>query len=813
MAKLITFLALLVSSGLAMPQQPKNSITITETLPKPTVTTTTKVTQQQAAPGTTLHGGAYDFPDAFETIVDGKTLTMMPPVSVSKISRNFDRPLISIPTPDPEPTPETKPTTTSSPTPLTTTVVVSDPNRSISHNPLTTIVVEAPPGTKGGNTSPTPLTTMVLSRQSPDLTASLVQTTSAKSSSMLRIGTWDLPDAFESVVDGRTLTLMPASSAPKFTQQQPQDAPAQETVTFTADTVVVTATQPTAELPAQETVTFTAETVVVTALLATVSVSQPKSTVSVAVLTTVIPPQQAAWVQAQDLGNRVPVHEPTKTVLDVTWVTEGPHVAVLPGKKPNTIEIVYEDDAEAVKWLQAHGLDPKNHGLGAQGHRNNLQAAAPTKTVPLDITWVTEGPHVAVVPGKKPNTQEIYYEDDAEAVKWLDAHGLDPKDYGLGAQGHQNNAKAAPAGKSVVSLDITWVTEGPHRLPAGYTLKSGYSLHGRAAATSDAADPQSTKHPRWDMFSVASRWTEGLASHKTKVEPTYEPSQPTEPPATPVAEPFTPSQPKLSTLSQTDHPANLLRMPPTTLLTKVSKVRYVQARGTPLRMGDLELPDAFESVVDGKTLTLMPVSSIPKVSAVPQGGPQVVEGDPPAAVTVTQTDVAVVTVTEGVEEAPPLATPQPPFVEPEPDESEEDPEESHRNPHPQLTDLDRPIFDHYPQGLCSGIRFYDQTSDASPDVMDCLHIAHNIRHDGQWEIDLFFHRHRQIVQYGGCAVGIQGRNNIYIDTTAYVSYEDVIEIIYGSVELFGHSGKVGAKGYMDCHYKFGGTRRLFWGLY
>lgn len=111
---------------------------------------------------------------------------------------------------------------------------------------------------------------------------------------------------------------------------------------------------------------------------------------------------------------------------------------------------------------------------------------------------------------------------------------------------------------------------------------------------------------------------------------------------------------------------------------------------------------------------------------------------------------------------------------------------------------------------CGESSFIDQTSDASPTVQDCLQIATNIAGGGRWEVEAIIGLQHQLVEYGTCAFGVQRAQvgAFYF----YVGNADIIDIINTSVDRFGSSGLVGAKGFMWCNPTLlsPGTN---WGLY
>ncbi|RHZ59790.1 uncharacterized protein CDV56_103839 [Aspergillus thermomutatus] len=99
---------------------------------------------------------------------------------------------------------------------------------------------------------------------------------------------------------------------------------------------------------------------------------------------------------------------------------------------------------------------------------------------------------------------------------------------------------------------------------------------------------------------------------------------------------------------------------------------------------------------------------------------------------------------------------------------------------------------------CGTLMFVDQTSDASLTVSDCMQIVKNIQNtDGDWEVENAIGNQHQLVQFGSCAFGVQGKGkNGNVDF--HIGAQDIVDIITDLVNKFGGSGKVGAKGEMSC---------------
>ena len=117
-----------------------------------------------------------------------------------------------------------------------------------------------------------------------------------------------------------------------------------------------------------------------------------------------------------------------------------------------------------------------------------------------------------------------------------------------------------------------------------------------------------------------------------------------------------------------------------------------------------------------------------------------------------------------------------------------------------------------PKDDCESSSFIDQTSSASPSVDDCMHIVNNIvGTDGEWTVQTIGKAQHQLVQYGSCKFGIQA-TNLHGNVNFKIAAQDIVDIIDASVQQFGGSGKVGAKGYMDCKGNIN-SQDVMWGLY
>ncbi|EEA29070.1 conserved hypothetical protein [Talaromyces marneffei ATCC 18224] len=113
---------------------------------------------------------------------------------------------------------------------------------------------------------------------------------------------------------------------------------------------------------------------------------------------------------------------------------------------------------------------------------------------------------------------------------------------------------------------------------------------------------------------------------------------------------------------------------------------------------------------------------------------------------------------------------------------------------------------------CGDSTFVDQTSAASPKVDDCLQIVANIQNTlGEWEVENAVEQQHQLVQYGTCKFGVQGKGiNGNIDF--HIGAQDIIDIIHSSISKFASNGVVGSMGEMNCN---GNVKQqaVEWGLY
>ncbi|KAF4464653.1 hypothetical protein FALBO_8509 [Fusarium albosuccineum] len=109
------------------------------------------------------------------------------------------------------------------------------------------------------------------------------------------------------------------------------------------------------------------------------------------------------------------------------------------------------------------------------------------------------------------------------------------------------------------------------------------------------------------------------------------------------------------------------------------------------------------------------------------------------------------------------------------------------------------------ENLCGDSSFENQTSGASPRVVDCQQLNYNIRNGGTWFVG---GSQRQLASYGDCAFG--ARVNAGPACWArWVGNQDIIDLINDSIARYGGNGLVGAKGEMKCN----GGCTVDWGLY
>jgi len=88
----------------------------------------------------------------------------------------------------------------------------------------------------------------------------------------------------------------------------------------------------------------------------------------------------------------------------------------------------------------------------------------------------------------------------------------------------------------------------------------------------------------------------------------------------------------------------------------------------------------------------------------------------------------------------------------------------------------------------------------------------NLGADAVWEVENLAQQQHQLVQYGSCALGVQGTSNGGVTDFFHVGAGDICSIVNGALFAFGWEGKVGAKGSMNC---YGAPNHISveWGLY
>lgn len=116
------------------------------------------------------------------------------------------------------------------------------------------------------------------------------------------------------------------------------------------------------------------------------------------------------------------------------------------------------------------------------------------------------------------------------------------------------------------------------------------------------------------------------------------------------------------------------------------------------------------------------------------------------------------------------------------------------------------------QDKCHISSFEDQTSDASPSVSDCQQIIKNIQGypTSTWTTGIA--SQRELVHFGACQFGVESKSCADGDVTFEVGAHDIIDIITEAIKRFGGSGRVEAKGTVDCAGNVHDTT-IEWGLY
>ncbi|KAF5007497.1 hypothetical protein FDECE_6185 [Fusarium decemcellulare] len=106
------------------------------------------------------------------------------------------------------------------------------------------------------------------------------------------------------------------------------------------------------------------------------------------------------------------------------------------------------------------------------------------------------------------------------------------------------------------------------------------------------------------------------------------------------------------------------------------------------------------------------------------------------------------------------------------------------------------------ENLCGESSFENQTSGASPRVVDCQQLNYNIRDGGSWLVGGF---QRQLASYGDCAFGARVNDGL----ACWVGNHDIIDLINDSIARYRRHGLVGAKGEMSCN----GGCTVVWDIY
>ncbi|KAF7126015.1 hypothetical protein CNMCM5793_002374 [Aspergillus hiratsukae] len=114
---------------------------------------------------------------------------------------------------------------------------------------------------------------------------------------------------------------------------------------------------------------------------------------------------------------------------------------------------------------------------------------------------------------------------------------------------------------------------------------------------------------------------------------------------------------------------------------------------------------------------------------------------------------------------------------------------------------------------CGDSSFENETSDASALVEDCLQIIKNIQGDAgtDWTTQVVGKNQREIASSGSCAFGVEA-TTVDGNVNFVVGGQDVIDIINEAIRQFGGSGKVGAKGNMNCNGNVK-SQPVLWGIY
>lgn len=87
-----------------------------------------------------------------------------------------------------------------------------------------------------------------------------------------------------------------------------------------------------------------------------------------------------------------------------------------------------------------------------------------------------------------------------------------------------------------------------------------------------------------------------------------------------------------------------------------------------------------------------------------------------------------------------------------------------------------------------------EETDASPLISDCQQLAHNIRGDGRWKVNLY-DGWKRIASYGTCAFTAVSP---WGELGGWIGNEDVRDLIFDAIGRSKRSDRVGARGEMPC---------------
>ncbi|EPE06554.1 glycoside hydrolase family 18 protein [Ophiostoma piceae UAMH 11346] len=123
-----------------------------------------------------------------------------------------------------------------------------------------------------------------------------------------------------------------------------------------------------------------------------------------------------------------------------------------------------------------------------------------------------------------------------------------------------------------------------------------------------------------------------------------------------------------------------------------------------------------------------------------------------------------------------------------------------------------PCYIQPPPDFCEISNFFNQGSDASPSVDDCMQIVAQVQGTQKtWQVNTAGLAQKKLISYGSCHFGAQASNlhgNIYF----HVGSQDVVDLITDAVNKFATNGKIGARGDMDCKGNIN-SQDMSWGIY